>query len=65
MGKGSDHSISGSSSLLDIVESVWDLVLTLVLVVLGVLIGAFLGLVSSLVTVETQSLFHVICHLFG
>ena len=65
LGKGSDHSISGSSSLLDIVESVWDLVLTLVLVVLIVLVGAFLGLVSSLVTVETQSFFHVVCHLFS
>ena len=48
-----DHSISGSSGFLDIVESFWDLVSVLVLVVSVVLIGAFSGLMSSLVTIET------------
>ena len=53
LGKGSDHSISGSSGFLDIVESFGDLVSVLVLVVSVVLIGAFSGFMSSLVTVET------------
>ena len=53
LGKGSDHSISGSSGLLDIVESFRDLVPDLVLVVSVVLIRAFLGLMSSSVAVET------------
>ena len=63
MGKESDHSISGSSSLLDIVELVWDLILVLVLVVL--IVGTFSGLVSSLVAVETQSFLHMVGYLFG
>ena len=46
LGKGLDHSISGSSGLLDTAELVWDLVSDLVLLVLIVLIGAFSGLVS-------------------
>ena len=53
MGKRSDHSISGSSGFLDIVELFRDLVPVLVLVVSVVLIGAFLGFMSSLVAVET------------
>ena len=69
MGKRSDHSISGSSGFLDIAESFGDLVsvlvLVLVLVVPAVLIRAFSGFVSGLVTVETQSFLHMVCHLFG
>ena len=53
LGKRSDHSISGSSGFLDIVESFRDLVSVLVLVVSVVLIGAFSGLMSSSVAVET------------
>ena len=53
LGKRSDHSISGSSSFLDIVELFGDLVPVLVLVVSVVLIRTFLGLMSSLVAVET------------
>ena len=53
LGKGLDHSISGSSGFLDIVELFWDLVSALVLIIPVVLIWAFSGLMSSSVAVET------------
>ena len=53
LGKGSDHSISGSSGFLDVVESFGDRVLVPVLVVPVILFRAFSGLMSSLVATET------------
>ena len=65
LGKGLDHSIGGSSSFLDIIESFRDLVLVLVLVIPVILVGALSGFVSGLVTVETQPFLHMVCYLFS